>query len=96
MYHEPDKPTNPTSEHTTTRLDGSTDFTDVDAAESLVHKGVRSGRDIVLPAGALLTADKKPIDNAPEGAIERLDGNWLTKLGDTAMGVSVANEHLHK
>lgn len=79
-----------------TTIDGGTDFSGLQPGDPVVSHGLRTGRSIIIDAGIGLTAERTPVSEAPDGATERLDRNYVTKLGGRVLGVSVPNEHLRK
>jgi len=72
-----------------TTLDGGTNFEGV-GQDDLVLTGA-GPRKILSPAGSVLTSDRLPISEAPDGAHLRLDGGQTIKLGGEVLAVVQAN-----
>lgn len=76
---------------TITTIDGAPDLSAIQANE-LVSVQPDGARAILLPAGQVLTADRTPIAEAPDGATPRLDGEHVIKLGGEVIAASNHNK----
>ncbi len=88
----------PAQERAIRTVEGSTDMSKVEPHE-LVAVPFGSGdhkRDVLLPAGKVLTSDRTSLGDAPDGGTEMLDETWATKVDGKVVDTSVSNQDLNK
>lgn len=68
-------------------VNGDPDLSSVEATDYVSFKP-EGARGILLPAGQVLTSDRTPISEAPDGSIPRLDGAHVIKLGGEVIAVA--------
>lgn len=72
-----------------TTLDGSTNFEGLSPEDSVLTGS--GSRKVLLPAGLMLTNERLPISEAPDGAHLLLGGGQLIKLGGEVLAVAQSN-----